>query len=219
MLFFSDTSYLFFTHSMFYQNWGKNLWNMIKYAENLKTKCLEASGSLSFPRCGRWNDGRKLYVLHKEETFTELPLMHFTFHFCFICWVMYRREDCLACKFLWWIFGVWNIFKWLKAVEPETILSKTGLAYPHTAHSLASGGILISCLGDKNGNAEGNEFVLLDWDLNVKGQWEKTGDSLKFGYDFWYPSYQDGNKRALTTGGSPMCLDKAEQTQARILKR
>ena len=55
-----------------------------------------------------------------------------------------------------------------KVVEPEDILKKTGLAYPHTAHCLASGDIMVSCLGDKDGNAEGSGFLLLDSEFNVK---------------------------------------------------
>lgn len=58
-----------------------------------------------------------------------------------------------------------------KVVEPEDIQSKTGLAYPHTAHCLASNEIMVSCLGDKDGNAEGNGFLLLDSDFNVKGRY------------------------------------------------
>lgn len=57
-----------------------------------------------------------------------------------------------------------------KSVEPDEISSKTGLAYPHTAHCLASGDIMVSCLGDKDGKAEGNGFLLLDSDFNVKGR-------------------------------------------------
>lgn len=57
-----------------------------------------------------------------------------------------------------------------KAVEPTDISGKTGLAYPHTAHCLASGEIMVSCLGDKDGKAEGNGFLLLDSDFNVKGR-------------------------------------------------
>ncbi|KAK9138478.1 hypothetical protein Sjap_009072 [Stephania japonica] len=73
-----------------------------------------------------------------------------------------------------------------KVVEPEDIIQKTGLAYPHTSHCLASGDIMVSCLGDKDGNAEGNGFLLLDSNFNVKGRWEKPGHSPLFGYDFWY---------------------------------
>lgn len=58
-----------------------------------------------------------------------------------------------------------------KVVEPEDILTKTGLAYPHTSHCLASGDVMVSCLGDKDGNATGNGFLLLDSEFNVKGRY------------------------------------------------
>jgi selenium-binding protein 1 len=57
-----------------------------------------------------------------------------------------------------------------KVVEPADIANKTGLAYPHTSHCLASGDVMVSCLGDKDGNAEGNGFLLLDSEFNVKGR-------------------------------------------------
>eukprot|EP01018_Ginkgo_biloba_P037550 Gb_24949 [translate_table: standard] len=98
-----------------------------------------------------------------------------------------------------------------KVVEPETILSKTGLAYPHTAHCLASGDILISCLGDKDGNAEGNGFLLLDSDFNVKGRWEKPGHSPGFGYDFWY---QPRHKAMISSSwGAPAAFTKGFNPQ------
>nr|GEY02738.1 selenium-binding protein 1-like [Tanacetum cinerariifolium] len=73
-----------------------------------------------------------------------------------------------------------------KVVEPSDISGKTILAYPHTVHYLASGEIMVSCLGDKDGKVEGNGFLLLDSDFNVKGRWEKPGHSPLFGYDYWY---------------------------------
>ncbi|KAK1256806.1 Selenium-binding protein 1 [Acorus gramineus] len=73
-----------------------------------------------------------------------------------------------------------------KVVKPADIEQKTGLAFPHTSHCLASGEIMVSCLGDKDGNAAGNGFLLLDSEFNVKGRWEKPGHSPAFGYDFWY---------------------------------
>ncbi|WVZ67697.1 hypothetical protein U9M48_016741 [Paspalum notatum var. saurae] len=73
-----------------------------------------------------------------------------------------------------------------KVVQAEDIAEKTGLGFPHTSHCLASGDIMISCLGDKEGNAAGNGFLLLDSEFNVKGRWEKPGHSPLFGYDYWY---------------------------------
>ena len=57
-----------------------------------------------------------------------------------------------------------------KYVDPKEIAEKTGLAFPHTTHCLASGEILVSCLGDKDGNAQGSGFLLLDSDFNIKNR-------------------------------------------------
>jgi selenium-binding protein 1 len=98
-----------------------------------------------------------------------------------------------------------------KAVEPEEILQKTGLAYPHTAHCLASGDIMVSCLGDKDGNAAGNGFLLLDSEFNVKGRWEKPGHSPLYGYDYWY---QPRHKTMISTSwGAPAAFTKGFNPQ------
>jgi len=70
-----------------------------------------------------------------------------------------------------------------KIVEPTEVVEKTSLTFPHTSHCLASGEIMISYMGNKEGAAEGG-FVLLDEEFKVKGRWEKKG--TPFGYDFWY---------------------------------
>ncbi|KAI4372801.1 hypothetical protein MLD38_010988 [Melastoma candidum] len=88
-----------------------------------------------------------------------------------------------------------------KVVDASDIAEKTGLAFPHTSHCLSSGEIMVSCLGDKDGNAKGNGFLLLDSDFNVKGRWEKPGHSPLFGYDFWY---QPRHKTMISTSwGAP----------------
>ncbi|KAG6394841.1 hypothetical protein SASPL_145431 [Salvia splendens] len=98
-----------------------------------------------------------------------------------------------------------------KVVNPKDIIEKTGVAYPHTAHCLASGEIMVSCLGDKDGNAEGNGFLLLDSDFNVKGRWEKPGHSPLYGYDFWY---QPRHKTMISTSmGAPSTFIKGFNVQ------
>ncbi|KAK7838062.1 selenium-binding protein 1 [Quercus suber] len=98
-----------------------------------------------------------------------------------------------------------------KVVEPEDIVQKTGLAYPHTSHCLASGDLLVSCLGDKDGNAAGNGFLLLDSEFNVKGRWEKPGHSPLFGYDFWY---QPQHKTMISSSwGAPAAFTKGFNLQ------
>ncbi|CAL5413904.1 unnamed protein product [Camellia sinensis] len=89
-----------------------------------------------------------------------------------------------------------------KYVELTDIIRKTGLAYPHTAHCLASGDITVSCLGDKDGKAEGNGFLLLDSNF----MWDKPGHSPLFGYDFWY---QPRHKTMISTSwGAPAAFTK-----------
>jgi selenium-binding protein 1 len=60
----------------------------------------------------------------------------------------------------------------LQVIEGE-LLRALNVATPHTTHCLASGEIMISVLGDKNGNAKG-DFLLIDaHSLEIKG----TGSS------------------------------------------
>jgi methanethiol oxidase len=42
-----------------------------------------------------------------------------------------------------------------KVIEPEEIAEKTNLTAPHTVHCLADGHVMISMLGDANGEAPG----------------------------------------------------------------
>ena len=72
-----------------------------------------------------------------------------------------------------------------KVIEAEEIASKTNLSAPHTVHCLADGNIMISMLGDANGDGPGG-FLLLDDEFKVKGRWEKETGNMKFNYDFWY---------------------------------
>ena len=42
-----------------------------------------------------------------------------------------------------------------QVVEPEEMKETTGLSIPHTSHCLGNGDIMISAMGDPNGNAKG----------------------------------------------------------------
>jgi methanethiol oxidase len=75
--------------------------------------------------------------------------------------------------------------KLIKVIEPETIAKKTNLGAPHTVHCLPSGQIMISMLGDTEGNAPGG-FLLLDDAFEIVGRWEGPNSGLEFNYDFWY---------------------------------
>ena len=72
-----------------------------------------------------------------------------------------------------------------KVIEPEEIAKKTNLSAPHTIHCLADGKIMISMLGNAEGNSPGG-FMLLDEQFNIAGRWEQKPGAIQFNYDFWY---------------------------------
>ncbi|KAH9512364.1 Methanethiol oxidase [Bulinus truncatus] len=75
--------------------------------------------------------------------------------------------------------------KFYKIIEPGDVHKKTGLGALHTSHCLGSGEIMISAIGDMNGDKTKSGFVLLDGeDFSLKGNWEKS--LIHIGYDFWY---------------------------------
>jgi len=75
--------------------------------------------------------------------------------------------------------------KLYKVIEPEEIKQKTNLTAPHTVHCLADGHVMISMLGDSEGNAPGG-FLLLDENFDIAGRWERQSAEMSFNYDFWY---------------------------------
>uniref|UniRef100_A0A8C4Q0N9 Methanethiol oxidase n=2 Tax=Eptatretus burgeri TaxID=7764 RepID=A0A8C4Q0N9_EPTBU len=93
-----------------------------------------------------------------------------------------------------------------KIVEPTEVYWCTGLANPHTSHCLASGEVMLSSIGDPSGNGKGG-FILLDGEtFDVKGTWEKEGESAPFGYDFWYQPRH--NVMISTEWGTPKVFSK-----------
>jgi selenium-binding protein 1 len=72
-----------------------------------------------------------------------------------------------------------------KVIEPEEIIAKTNLTAPHTVHCLADGHVMISMLGDGEGNGPGG-FLLLDENFDIAGRWEHQAEGMRFNYDFWY---------------------------------
>ena len=77
-----------------------------------------------------------------------------------------------------------------KVIEPEEVKEKTDLSAPHTVHCLGDGTVVISMLGDAEGNAPGG-FLQLDEDLEIAGRWERDTDGMDFNYDFWYQPRHD----------------------------
>ena len=75
--------------------------------------------------------------------------------------------------------------KLYKVIEPEEIKEKVNLSAPHTVHCLADGHVMVSMLGDGEGNGPGG-FLLLDEDFNIAGRWEHNASEMQYNYDFWY---------------------------------
>ena len=72
-----------------------------------------------------------------------------------------------------------------KVIEPHAVIGKTNLTAPHTVHCLPTGEIMLSMLGDRNGNAPGG-FLLLNDKFEVAGRWDPPGSGIQLNYDFWY---------------------------------
>ena len=47
----------------------------------------------------------------------------------------------------------------LQVIEPEEVVTKTGMTALHTSHCLASGEIMISAMGDSDGNGKGTNLM------------------------------------------------------------
>ncbi|HET7034983.1 MAG TPA: selenium-binding family protein [Thermomicrobiaceae bacterium] len=72
-----------------------------------------------------------------------------------------------------------------KVIEGDEIKEKVNLSAPHTVHCLADGHVMISMLGDRDGEGPGG-FLLLDQEFNIAGRWERNATNMRFNYDFWY---------------------------------
>ncbi|KAF2899509.1 hypothetical protein ILUMI_06667 [Ignelater luminosus] len=81
---------------------------------------------------------------------------------------------------------------------------------PHTTHCLPTGELMISCMGDNDGNGKG-DFILIDSKtFKTKGTWTK-GELAKFGYDFWYQPYHD--VMVSTEWGAPRIFKRGFQPE------
>ncbi|KAL9648290.1 hypothetical protein ABK040_001707 [Willaertia magna] len=107
--------------------------------------------------------------------------------------------------------------KLAKVVDPEEIKKKTELTYPHTAHCLGNGNVMVSMMGDKEGNG-GCGFLLFNQNFELTSEWHQSTDeahkNLKYGYDFWYQPYHNimvstewGSPSAFTKGFDPKLVD------------
>jgi selenium-binding protein 1 len=73
-----------------------------------------------------------------------------------------------------------------QVIEPEEVISKTGLTAPHTVHCMPGDIVTISMLGDANGDSPGGFMVLDSKDFSVLGRWDEAPSQVPFNYDFWY---------------------------------
>ena len=73
-----------------------------------------------------------------------------------------------------------------KVIEPEEIIGETGLSRPHTVHCMPGDNVVLSMLGDADGNATCGFAVLDAKTFEIKGRWENGGERPPMNYDFWY---------------------------------
>lgn len=73
-----------------------------------------------------------------------------------------------------------------KVIEGEEIKRKTGLSAPHTVHCMPGEIVVVSMLGNADGDAPGGFLVLDAQTFDVLGRWETDANHMQFTYDFWY---------------------------------
>jgi selenium-binding protein 1 len=73
-----------------------------------------------------------------------------------------------------------------KVIEREEIVRETGYTRPHTVHCMPGDNVVLSMLGDAEGNGAGGFAVLDAKTFELKGRWENGGERPPFNYDFWY---------------------------------
>jgi len=73
-----------------------------------------------------------------------------------------------------------------KVIEPEEVVAATGYTRPHTVHCMPGDNIVVSMLGDAEGNGAGGFAVLDAQTFELKGRWENGGEVPRLNYDFWY---------------------------------
>jgi selenium-binding protein 1 len=93
-----------------------------------------------------------------------------------------------------------------KVIERDELIAKTGYTRPHTVHCMPGGNVVISMLGDADGNGAGGFAVLDAASFELKGRWENGGPRPSLNYDFWYQPRQ--NVLASSEFGEPVAYEK-----------
>ena len=78
-----------------------------------------------------------------------------------------------------------------QVIEADELVRATGLSRPHTVHCMPGGNIVISMLGDADGNGACGFAVLDAETFAIKGRWENGGPRPRLNYDFWYQPRQN----------------------------
>jgi selenium-binding protein 1 len=73
-----------------------------------------------------------------------------------------------------------------KVIESEDVVRETGYTRPHTVHCMPGDNVVVSMLGDAEGNGAGGFAVVDAKTFELKGRWENGGERPSFNYDFWY---------------------------------
>ncbi len=73
-----------------------------------------------------------------------------------------------------------------KVIERDELVRATGLTRPHTVHCMPGDNIVISMLGDADGNGACGFAVLDARTFEVKGRWDVGNNGARLNYDFWY---------------------------------
>ena len=68
-------------------------------------------------------------------------------------------------------------------IEPEEVFEHD-LSAPHTVHCVPDGKVIVSMLGDADGELPGG-FLELDDDFEIEGRWDPPGE-IEMNYDYWY---------------------------------
>jgi methanethiol oxidase len=92
-----------------------------------------------------------------------------------------------------------------KVIEPDEVVNATGLTRPHTVHCMPGNEIVISMLGDADGNGTCGFAVLDAQTFEIKGRWENGGPRPPLNYDFWYQPRQ--NVLASSEFGEPAAYE------------
>jgi selenium-binding protein 1 len=92
-----------------------------------------------------------------------------------------------------------------KVIEAEEVVRATGLTRPHTVHCMPGNEIVISMLGDAEGNGACGFAVLDAQTFEIKGRWENGGPHPQLNYDFWYQPRQ--NVLASSEFGEPAAYE------------